>query len=248
MTQTNFRRGLDQEFVEKLNELYDQSDSWWRALVDDNDLFLAVRDNYVSVYYRGCSLLKLTWKPKTGDGDIDGETHYKYLLKPSLPREKTHIAIVDGQPESQQLEDMFIKNLADTDALKKATKRYAGPEKIGVHKIVLANWNIVDLEIAFPGSSSDEADKSPPRMDLAALKKTDRGVEIVFFEAKHFSNNSALRASGDADPKVIGQIERYKNLLEEQLRRNILQLPSGLSQPIRSTRTCRTAPRAARDT
>ena len=35
----------------------------------------------------------------------------------------------------------------------------------------------------------------------------------MFFEAKHFSNG-ALRASGDAVPKVIGQIERYKNLLE----------------------------------
>ena len=41
MTQTNFGRGLDQGFVKKLNELYDQSDSWWRALVDDDDLFLS---------------------------------------------------------------------------------------------------------------------------------------------------------------------------------------------------------------
>ena len=82
MTQTNFGRGLDQGFVKKLNELYDQSDSWWRALVDDDDLFLAVRDNYINVYYLGCSLLKLTWKP--GSGDVVGETHYKYLLRPQL--------------------------------------------------------------------------------------------------------------------------------------------------------------------
>jgi hypothetical protein len=209
MTQTYFRRGLDQEFVEKLNELYDQSDSWWRALVDDDKLFLAVRDNYVNIYYLGCSLLKLTWNPKTGDGDVVGETHYKYLLKPSLTG-SNYIKIVDGQPESQQLEDMFTKNLADTDDLKKAAKRYAGSEKTGVHNIVLANPNIVDLEIAFAASSSDSASL----IDFAALKKTDRGFEIVFFEAKDFSNG-ALRASGDADPKVIGQIERYKNLLEE---------------------------------
>ena len=137
------------------------------------------------------------------------KTHYKYLLKPSLTG-SDYIKIVDGQPESQQLEDMFTKNLADTDDLKKAAKRYAGDEKTGVHNIVLANSNVVDLEIAI---SSDEEDKSAPRIDFAALKKTDRGYEIVFFEAKDFSNGD-LRASGGADPKVIGQIERYKNLLD----------------------------------
>ena len=47
------------QFVEALNELYDQPDSWWRRLVDDRSLFLAVRDNYVNVYWLGCSLLRL---------------------------------------------------------------------------------------------------------------------------------------------------------------------------------------------
>ena len=101
---------------------------------------------------------------------------------------------------------MFTKNLADTDDLKKAAKRYAGSEKTGVHNIVLANPNIVDLEIAFAAGSSDEADKSASLIDFAALKKTGQGFEIVFFEAKDFSNGD-LRASGGADPKVIGQIE-----------------------------------------
>ena len=210
MTQTNFRRGLDPEFVKKLNELYDQSDSWWRALVDDDKLFLAVRDNYVNIYYLGCSLLKLTWKP--GSGDVVGETHYKYLLRPEL---KKYVNIIDSKPPSlPPVKDMFTKNMADINALKKAAKPYAGDEKTGVHNIVLANWNVVDLEIAIAASSRDEEDKSAPRIDFAALKKTGPGFEIVFFEAKDFSNG-ALRASGDADPKVIGQIERYKNLLEE---------------------------------
>ena len=210
MTQTNFRRGLDQEFVEKLNELYDQSDSWWRALVDDDKLFLAVRDNYINVYYLGCSLLKLTWKPKTGD--VVGKTHYKFLLQPQL---NLYVTIIDSKPPSlPPVEDMFTKNMADINALKKAAKPYAGDEKTGVHNIVLENWNVVDLEIAFAASSRDEEDKSAPRIDFAALKKTGPGFEIVFFEAKDFSN-SDLRASGDADPKVIGQIDKYSGLLRD---------------------------------
>ncbi len=208
MTQTNFRRGLDQEFVEKLNELYDQSDSWWRALVDDDKLFLAVRDNYINVYYLGCSLLKLTWKPKTGD--VIGKTHYKFLLQPQL---NLYVNIIDSKPPSlPPVKDMFTKNMADINALKKAAKPYAGDEKTGVHNIVLANPNIVDLEIAFAAGSSDEADKSASLIDFAALKKTGPGFEIVFFEAKDFSNGD-LRASGGADPKVIGQIDKYSGLL-----------------------------------
>ena len=108
---------------------------------------------------------------------------------------------------------MFTKDMADINALKKAAKPYAGDEKTGVHNIVLANWNVVDLEIAIAASSRDEEDKSAPRIDFAALKKTGPGFEIVFFEAKDFSNG-ALRASDGADPEVIGQIETYKNLLD----------------------------------
>ena len=210
MTQTIFKRGLHQRFVEKLNELYDQSDSWWRTLVDAGDLFLAVRDNYVNVYYRGCSLLKLKWKAQTGA--VVGETHYKYLLRPQL---NEYVKIIDGKPKSlPSVEDMFTRNLTKIDALKKAAEPYAGPEKTGVHNIVLRNPNIVDLEIAFATSSSDEADKSAPRVDFAALQMTDQGAEIVFFEAKDFTNPE-LRKSGGADPKVIDQIERYSDLLRD---------------------------------
>ena len=59
MAQTTFTRGLCAEFVEQLNALYDQPNSWWRTMVDAEDLFLAVRENYVNIYYRGCSLLEL---------------------------------------------------------------------------------------------------------------------------------------------------------------------------------------------
>ena len=47
--------------MEALNELYDQPDGWWRRLLDDEELFLAVRDDYVNIYYLGCSLLNRCW-------------------------------------------------------------------------------------------------------------------------------------------------------------------------------------------
>ena len=209
MTQPTFRRGLEPGFVETLNALYDRPHSWWRTLVDDKEVFLAVRDNYVNVYHLGCSLLKL--KPKLGGIDLVGEVHYKYLLAPRLAT-SDYIRIVDGRPDSlPPIEQVFTQNLADIDALKTAAKPYAGVEKSGVHDIVHSNWNVVDVEVAF-SVGSDKLEKSAPRVDFAALQRRNRHVEIVFFEAKEFAN-SELRKSANADPEVVKQIEKYSGLL-----------------------------------
>ena len=208
MTQPTFSRGLQVEFVEALNELYDQPDSWWRSLVDDRGLFLAVRDNYVNVYWLGCSLLRL--KPQAGG--VFGEVHYKYLLRPRLTTSE-YIKVVDGRPEPlPTVEEVFTQSLAEIDALKTAAGPYAGAEKAGVHDVVLSNWNVVDIEIAFATGSNDETESSAPRVDFAALQRRNHHVEIVFFEAKDFTNRE-LRRRGDAAPEVIGQIETYSRLL-----------------------------------
>ena len=211
MMQPTFRRGLQQEFVESLNELYGQPDSWWRRLVDDRGLFLAVRDDYVNVYYLGCSLLRL----KPGVGQVVGEVHYKYLLRPRLLSSE-YVRIVDGRPESlPPVEHMFTQSLAELVALKTAARPYAGAEKRGVHDVVLSNPNIVDIEVAFSTGLGDELEGSAPRVDFAALQRKSRHIEVVFFEAKDFSNKE-LRAGGDTDPEVIGQIERYSGLLRDR--------------------------------
>ena len=208
MAQPTFSRGLQAEFVEALNKLYDQPDSWWRRLVDDRGLFLAVRNNYVNVYWLGCSLLKL--KPQAGG--VFGEVHYKYLLRPRLTTSE-YIKVVDGRPAPlPPVEEVFTRTLAETDALKTAAGPYAGAEKAGVHDVVLSNWNVVDIEIAFATSSNDETESSAPRVDFAALQRRNKHIEIAFFEAKDFTNRE-LRRRGDADPEVIGQIETYSGLL-----------------------------------
>ena len=53
MKQPTFKRGLDPDFIEHLNEMYD-SGNWWRNLVDNKELFLAIRDNSINIYYCGC--------------------------------------------------------------------------------------------------------------------------------------------------------------------------------------------------
>ena len=193
---STFNRGLDDAFVEALNQEYDNKGSWWRRFVDDEDVFLAIHDNNVDAYYRGCLLISLSWRRPTCD--FVGKIHYKYLLRPDLDnkyitvKEDGKVALPDDTTS------WFLNDLSDIGNLKRAVRRYAGDEKKGVHDVVKANANILDVEIAFGGRA---------RLDFAALQNSGEGVMIVFFEAKHF-DNTELRARND-EPKVVKQIETY---------------------------------------
>jgi len=229
-----FNRGLRQEFVDRLNELY-HADGWWRGLVDDKDLFIAIRDNCVNVYFQGCSVLKLSWSPSKRA--ITREIHYKYLLKPSV-RGSPYIGFDEAGPILPSDPNcLFLDGLDNVDEMKRAVMPYAGIEKRGVHDVVVRgrNSNVVDLEVAI------SAGTSVPRIDLAAIHKdTDHpgSSKLVFYEAKHFQNKE-LRSGTDTIP-VVDQIGRYSRLLNEnhnalvdsyrQVCRNLSEL-EGVVQP-----------------
>ena len=171
---STFNRGLDDAFVDALNQEYEK-DGWWCQFVDDRDIFLAIRENHVNAYYRGCSLLRLDWKANA----IVGKTHYKYLLNPALDR--PYVEIVDGRANLRDdTRSLFLSGLNNIGALKKAAEPYAGPEKSGVHDILASNPNILDVEIAFGTGGTDESDPSAPRVDFAAIQDTGEDAKIVF--------------------------------------------------------------------
>ena len=204
MTTSRFNRGLSDDFVKALNEEY-RKGSWWRNLVDNPKTFLAIRDDYVNIYHSGCSLLML----KLNGGRLEGLVDYKYLLRPELKAADPYITVVDGKPDLGQHSSLYLlDDLANVDDLTDAVEPFAGEEKTGVHKIILGNPNVLDVEIAI----SDRG--RALRIDMAALHKVDQGVEIRFYEAKTFSNNSLRAATGM--PEVIDQINSYGQLINEQ--------------------------------
>ena len=212
---STFNRGLDDEFVELLNEEYDRG-GWWREFVDDSKFFLAVRENYVNVYYRGCSLLK--W----GARDSTWKINYKYLLDPN----KEDYVEVDGRKPLYP-DDMtgFVREI-DTASLKKAAEPYAGLEKTGVHEIILANKNVLDVEITLGRNQEDPSG----RIDLVVTQEVNDRINLVFFEAKHFANPD-LRAEGK--PKVLKQVERYARMLHgnrDAIRTSYLRVCSNLTR------------------
>ena len=196
---STFNRGLDDAFVEALNQEYDKG-GWWRRFVDDPDVFLAIRENRVDAYYRGCRLMRL--RP-----NLVGEIHYKYLMRPSMSNE--YVKVKDGKPLDDARTRFLttVSEVGSLDSLKRAAAPYAGAEKTGVHDILKVNSNILDVEIAF---GEDESDAGAPRIDFAALRASGNDViKVVFFEAKHFdTSRKALRTTG-AKPEVVQQIENY---------------------------------------
>ena len=203
-----FDRGLDDEFVECLNTEYARG-GWWRAFVDDRKLFVAIRDNRLNVYYRGCSLAEI-WCEK---GAVVGHTHYKYLLRPSVG--DPYVGFAGGAyrfPEDAA--SLFVESPKEVEEIKRAANAYAEDEKAGVQRIIDANPNILDVEIGFGIPRTAETRPSAPRVDFATLQVSDGGATVVFFEAKRFANGE-LRAKKGQTPNVIEQIDKYSALLEE---------------------------------
>ena len=197
-----FKRGLDADFIKALNAEVEK-DSWWKKIVDDKELFIGIRENYLNVYFNGASLLKLGYI----GGNLIGETHFKYLLK-GLRRHKSvdeYVNFKQGEFK-QDWENVEIHPNIEghLSEIKQTSELFQGKEKKGVHTIILENLNVIDTEIKIPGSGS--------QFDFAAFRKADNGLELVFYEAKHFSNSS-IRAR--KEPEVIGQIRRYETALSE---------------------------------
>lgn len=203
-----FKRGLSPEFVSRLNDEY-ESDGWWRAIADDPQLFIGIRDEYLNVYWKGNSLLRL-WIQ--GDA-LAGEVHYKYLLKPKI-KGNQYLQIEGGRLRLDDPANFFPTDFSDVDTLKRAADIYAGEEKSGVHKIVMSNPNIIDVEVAFGAESDQSGTRVAQRIDFSALRMVKSGPELTFYEAKAFANPE-LRANGKPAP-VLSQLERYQHFLRDR--------------------------------
>ena len=218
---TSFKRGLSDEFVAVLKKGAERN-SWWKKIIGDKTLFVAIRDEYINVYYQGNSVIRLDFI----QGALIAKTHYKYLIKPSLQEgencliKTTENMVFIPENSAGSFDKYLTHNLEGIESIKKASTAYGGVEKEGIQKILNSNNNIVDLEIALTQKAlqaeEDINKDTAKRIDFAAIHEVGHNqFELVFFEAKHYSNKE-LRAKGDALPKVIEtQIPTYEKLLAD---------------------------------
>jgi hypothetical protein len=134
-----FDRRLSVEMITALNHEYDREASGWRVLADHHDVFIAVRNNYLNVYRKGCSIAKI--EPRSGS--LVASMNYKFLLKKSAPN-SSYVDRHEGAPTVAPLGSLFISSLASTVDIEYWTDVLGGKEKSGIHSIMRANRNIVD--------------------------------------------------------------------------------------------------------
>lgn len=201
----SFRRGIRGDDFRKALETLAQQDGWWKDVLADPTLIIGIRDEYLNVYWQGQSIFKVSFK----GGKVTASTHEKYLLNPDL---KDQISLVEGKFAFGKAEQRMLTRDyegAETLAkLKRAASAYSGQEKEGVHEIATSNLSVVDVEIAINASGIPGIKRKLPRMDLANFETTANGVDLVFWEAKTFSNPELENRD------IVGQIEDYQKVID----------------------------------
>ncbi len=198
-------RTLSPSFIAALNDLYARENSWWRTIVDDKDIFILIRNNEVRVQANGGLLLQVN---QDGQNNLMCRMHEDYL---SLRSEKNPYVTLEKMSTApiKRVEGLkgFVKHYAK---IKRRINIFTGKEKKAVQYLANNIPQIVDIEIGFEGELKENAGKkSVPRIDMAAI--TGNGT-LVFFEAKLF-DNSEIRSK--KTPKVVGQLQKYKELLAQ---------------------------------
>ena len=198
---TIFSRTLNESMVKNLlNEKL-----WNEKLKPDclaGNVFMALRDNYISFYYKGGNLF--TYKNNRF------ETHIKYA------------ALLDGV-KGDYVTEKHLENAQPIrlfpdgyDSIKKNCLLHVKEEDDGISHLYhnfsyFSNANIVLLDIQVSFSDDDGQD----RIDFLLLNKSEN--KLRFIEAK-LSKNKEIVADLDSDrnPKVITQIIRYQERIKNE--------------------------------
>ncbi len=104
------------------------------------------------------------------------------------------------------------KGSASLNNMKPAAALFSGDEKRGVHAIAIGNANVIDVEVAINAKELGTK-RDTPRIDLAAFTQKNHSVELVFWEAKLFTNKE-IRSKANV-PRVVDQIEEYRTVVKE---------------------------------
>ncbi|KRR23597.1 hypothetical protein [Bradyrhizobium retamae] len=205
---------------------------WGKRLLSFRDgkdhLFIAVRDNYLSVYINGRALFK---KIEEKNGKLVATFDQRYLLGKDQPSGDLHF---DGEKVYRKSGELVEKDCSplNLSAWVNRVKSYGlvnlDDETVSdeaedlSEKGLLASGalrpSVINLEMALPGfpSVSKRTGKEiliAPRIDMVHLEPTETGADLVFTEAKLFSN-SGLRSASSKNP-TVEQILKYQRYLDE---------------------------------
>ena len=113
-----FKRELSDEFMAELEKLA-KTDSWFKDVLNDKaNLIIALRGNYLNIYYNGQSLFKVDYKNKK----LSVTTHPKYLVNPDISEQVSFDGKefdIDSYDNKKNSEKILIKSYEDSKTLNK---------------------------------------------------------------------------------------------------------------------------------
>ncbi len=180
-------------------------------------VFPAIRDGVMDFYRRGGNLFK--FRAKHGFS-----THHKYAsVLASTGPYVLERDLTSCVPLSSFADEFVYKRI------KENCEVYAGDEARAVsylydrfswaHAAPENNIVVLDIEISFANAedeqpSADRTRTKTDRIDLVLFHKENK--ELRFVEAKLFTNRETRESREEEAPKVVDQLERYRNHLKTQ--------------------------------
>jgi len=199
------------------NKLFDElskNPSWWKKLKEVDNLYFNIRkNNRINVYYRGASIMSLSWK----GGKIVAEIHNYYLGYEKSLCEDLNIKygnetlkpeeIVCRIPTIKKRVETNKKNVACLEGEEINGKNYSS-EKFYQSEMYLKNNQYIDTEFAV---SLD--DGTVIRIDL--VKVNEKG-EIQFEELKLIDDSRLDPAKyKNKEVEILRQMNSYEQFLKE---------------------------------
>lgn len=185
---------------------------WWRMLLEDRDLYINVRkDNRINVYYRGASIMSLSYN----EGKVTAEIHNYYLGydKDTCTALGIKYGNVKECPEELVCRLPMIKKRVEANKKYTACLEDEGKEgniysseKYVQSQIYMNDSHYFDTEFALRLDDGTDI-----RIDL--VKMSDSG-EICFVELKLIDDQRLYPSRGER-AEIRTQMENYEKFIAE---------------------------------
>ncbi len=193
-----YNHKLTGNMIKKMNDLYEDENSWWHKIVEDDEVFIRIRKNELRVMIHGGLLLLVTMKA----GKIVCKINEEYLF---LKSDRDPYIVLEESGRTAK----YVKGLEEFvrhySKIKRRIKSLIGKERQVSHALSLNIKQMVDREV---GLVDKPESKNVKFVDLAAV--SDAGM-LVFYEVKLFDNNEIRSLK---TPRVVKQIQIYERLIK----------------------------------
>jgi len=206
-----YKKSLKPELISKLNELYRIKGSWWQTIVDDDQVFILVRDNHLRVQVHGGLLLMITIDSR---GRLICKTHEEYLSLRS--GSDPYVTISESHTSPPKRVEGLTEFITHYSKIKRRIKQFVGNERQYCHSISLNITETVDKEVGLVLTKDEDGDRKKAQfVDLQAISNDGT---LVFVEAK-LMGNQEIRSS--KVPPVVKQLQKYQTIIKSHKRKII---------------------------